>query len=462
MTRPATTLRRSLGLTTAVLLVISSMIGSGIFKKAAPMSAALMDDRLVLLAWLVAGMFTMFGVFSYAGLATLTSEAGGQMEYFRLVYGRFWAFLYGWASFAVIQTASIASIAYVFAESVNSVLPLPDWLAACDSIRLFGLTPFANSGVKLLAVATILILTLINYFGVEEGGWLNNVLTLAKVTGIIMLIWMGFHYGQGTADQAPGVETARHLSRNWNDLMGPFFLALLSAFWAFDGWINVTFITGEIRSPQRNIPIAIIAGTAVVMLLYYLVNMAFFRVMGPEEMAAIHTAGDRVVGVEVALRAMGPGGLWAIAVLIMLCTLGATNASLMSTARIYYRMANTGLFFKAAGQAHPRFQTPHKALLMQMVWSVILVFSGTFDQLTDMLIFASFIFYGSGALGLLIMKRRRVIVSRVIGYPVLPVVFVLFCILLVGNTLISMPHESLTGLGLIDLGVPLYAYFNKE
>ena len=144
------------------------------------------------------------GVFSYAGLATLTSEAGGQMEYFRLVYGRFWAFLYGWASFAVIQTASIASIAYVFAESVNSVLPLPDWLAACDSIRLFGLTPFANSGVKLLAVATILILTLINYFGVEEGGWLNNVLTLAKVTGIIMLIWMGFHYGQGTADQAPG------------------------------------------------------------------------------------------------------------------------------------------------------------------------------------------------------------------------------------------------------------------
>ena len=149
-----------------------------------------------------------------------SSEAGGQMEYFRLVYGRFWAFLYGWAKFAVIQTASIASIAYVFAESVNSVLPLPDWLAACDSIRLFGLTPFANSGVKLLAVATILILTLINYFGVEEGGWLNNVLTLAKVTGIIMLIWMRFQLWTG-------VQLIRHRGgdcqtsiKKLNDLMG--------------------------------------------------------------------------------------------------------------------------------------------------------------------------------------------------------------------------------------------------
>jgi APA family basic amino acid/polyamine antiporter len=169
--------------------------------------------------------------------------------------------------------------------------------------------------------------------------------------------------------------------------------------------------------------------------------------------------GDQIAGVQMAVKVLGDQGRWIIALLIMLCTFGATNASLMSGARIYYRMANTGLFIPKAGKAHPQYQTPHVALFMQMVWSCVLVFSGTFDQLTDMLIFASFLFYGSGALGLILLRRRQVVTTKVIGYPLVPVIFVIFCLVLIGNTLVSMPQESITGLVLIAAGTPLVFYF---
>jgi basic amino acid/polyamine antiporter, APA family len=443
------------------LLVISSMIGSGVFKKIAPMSSQLMDNELVLLAWLVAGMFTLFGVFSYAGLASISSEAGGQLEYFRLIYGNFFAFLNGWANFSVIQSASIASIAYVFAESVHSVVPLPEPFAMYADLTFIGLHPFANSGVKLLAVVTIIVLTVINYFGVEQGGRVNNIFTLAKIAGILFLIGIGWNYASPVADVNPqGVSTG--LFDSGQSLLAPFFLALLSAFWAYDGWVNVTYIAGEVKNPQRNIPIAIILGTASVMLLYLLLNMSFLRVMSAADYAALDAQGDQIAGVQMAVKVLGDQGRWIIALLIMLCTFGATNASLMSGARIYYRMANTGMFIPKAGKAHPRYQTPHVALFMQMVWSCVLVFSGTFDQLTDMLIFASFLFYGSGALGLIILKRRQVVTTKVIGYPLVPIIFVLFCLVLIGNTLVSMPQESITGLVLIAAGTPLYFIFRRK
>jgi APA family basic amino acid/polyamine antiporter len=464
---------RSLGLTTAILLVISSMIGSGVFKKIAPMSATLLDSNLVLLAWVLAGVVSMMGVFTYAGLSSLTEEGGGQFEYFRIIYGRFFGYLFGWACFTVIQSASIASIAYVFSQSVNNIFHLGDPFAQWSETSIAGtLTPFENSGVKLFAIATIVALTIINYFGVKKGGMLNDIFSAAKITGIVFLIVAGLIL-HGTVTEDPTITLAS--PPQGVSLLSAMFGAMLAAFWAYDGWINVSYIGGEIKNPKKNIPIAIIGGTAVVMLLYVLVNYVYLHVLPVSTFVAIDASQNKIAAAEVAQQLLPGFGYVLISVLIMICTFGATNASLMSSPRIYHQMAKKDLFFKSFGETHPKYHTPHVSLVYQMIWSSILVISGTFDQLTDMLIFASFIAYGSGAAGLLYMKYKGKqirqpdgtmqhvrITTKVIGFPVIPIVFLIFCVGLVANTLYVYRQESLTGLGFIALGIPLYFLFRKK
>lgn len=452
-------LHRVLGLSTGILLVASSMIGSGVFKKVAPMGAELLDGQDVLLAWLLAGVVSMFGAFSFAGLARMTEEAGGQYEYLRLIYGRFFSFLYGWTYFSVIGSASAAAISYVFAESVNNLFPLPHFLAAWDQVTLLGfIRPFENSGVKLFAILTILALSWVNIRGVKGGGWLNDVTSTMKIMGILVLIAMGLSYGGGGAldGETSSPEVPQGLS--WYSAM---FTAMLGAFWAYDGWVNITFMSSEFKNPRRNIPIAIVSGTLLVMLLYLAVNYAFLRILSIDDLLAIQAAGDQIAGAEAAKRVLGAPGYLLISILIMLCTFGAANATIMTAARAYFRMSQEGVFFRRAKEVHGRNRTPAVALRMAMVWSSVLVVSGTFDQLTDMLIFAAFIFYGSAAFGLVLMKRRGAIQDRLTGYPWMPILFVLFCIFLVGNTLYTMPQQSLLGLGLIALGVPFYYVFRR-
>lgn len=468
---------RALGLSTAVLLVISSMIGSGVFKKIAPMSADLQNSELVLIAWLLAGIVSMLGVFTYSGLASLTEEGGGQFEYFRIIFGPFFGYLFGWACFAVIQSASIASIAYVFAESVNNIIPLGDPFASWASVKIGNaILPFSNSGVKLLTICTIIALTWINYRGVKKGGVLNNIFSAAKISGIALLIIAGFALHVTDTHDPAQIQTPfepAHYSGML--LISVMFTAMLQAFWAYDGWINVSYIGGEVKNPKKNIPIAIIGGTAVVMLLYTLVNVVYLRVLPVEAFIDIDNAGNQIAAAEVAHKLLPGFGFVAISVLIMISTFGATNASLMSSPRIYHQMANKGLFFSTFAETHPKYHTPHKSLWYQMIWSSILVISGSFDQLTDMLVFASFIAYGSGAAGLLYMKYKgkrithpdgRVetlrITKKVIGFPVIPILFLLFCIGLVINTLNTKTEESLTGLAFIAAGIPLYFIFRKK
>ena len=473
-------LKRALGLTTAILLVISGMIGSGIFKKIAPMSSVLGDSNLILLAWVLAGVISMFGVFSYAGLATLTEEGGGQFEYFRIIYGKFFAFLFGWACFTVIQTASIASIAYVFGESVNNLVGFGNPTESWKDFQVGGfLFPFANSGVKIFTIITILILTAINYFGVKKGGVLNDIFSAAKIAGIVILIIAGFILNGDQTVDLPIPTVAVSKPEGWL-LLSAMFTAMLSAFWAYDGWVNLSYIGGEIKNPKKNIPIAIIGGVAVVMFLYVLLNITYLHALPVETYATIDAAGNKIAGAEMAHSIMGNAGYILISVLIMLCTFGATNASLMSSPRIYHQMAKKNLFFKSFGEIHPKYHVPHKSLIYQAVWASILVISGTFDQLTDMLIFASFIAYGSGAAGLIYMKMKnkkqeavqldaglinsdqKSISKKVFGYPYFPAIFVLFCLGLIINTLITMPGESITGLVFIALGIPVYFWVKKR
>lgn len=441
------------------------------------MSADLQSSELVLIAWLLAGIVSMLGVFTYAGLATLTEEGGGQFEYFRIIFGPFVGYLFGWACFTVIQSASIASIAYVFAESVNNIIPLGDPLAQWAHVQIFGsLAPFKNSGIKILTILTIIILTWINYRGVRKGGVLNNIFSAAKIGGIALLIIAGLLlHGTSTQDAIPTHQPFEPTHYTGILLISVMFTAMLQAFWAYDGWINVAYIAGEVKNPRRNIPIAIIGGTAVVMLLYTLVNVVYLQVLPVQSFIEIDKAGTEIAAAEVAHVLLPGFGFVAISVLIMVSTFGATNASLMSSPRIYHQMANKGLFFKTFGETHPTYHTPHKSLWWQMGWSSVLVISGSFDQLTDMLVFASFIAYGSGAAGLLYMKykgkkiilpdgreERLRITQKVIGFPVVPVLFLVFCIGLIVNTLNTKPQESLTGLAFIAAGIPMYYVFRKK
>ncbi|MCX6052367.1 MAG: APC family permease [Campylobacterales bacterium] len=458
-TKKEPSLLQILGLGTAILLVAGNMIGSGVFKKITPMSAGLMDSSLILWAWVIAGLITMLGAFSFASLATTTKEAGGQFQYFKNVFGGFFGFIYGWSFFAVISSASIASIAYVFAQSLGNLLGIPPILEAYSSYSIAGVIfPFQNASVKLIALSALFFLTLFNIRGVEGGGWLSNIVTGAKILGILLLIVLGLSYNSNTS----ALPTPDYIPNptQWGDFMriSAFFTAMLGAFWAYDGWVNITNMASEFKNPTKNVPRAIIIGTALTMLLYVTVNYAYLQVLTPADFAHLGSQEGSIAAVEVAGIVMGPIGITLISILIMISTFGATQASTMSAARVYYQMSKERYFFKPFSHVHKRFRTPYVSLIGQMIWACLLIISGTFDQLTDMLIFAAFIFYGLGAVAVIRLKMLDKL-QFTFGYPVVPLLFLLCCIVIVVNAVYTRPLESLTGLGLITLGVPLYLYF---
>lgn len=460
-----TGLSRKLGLFTALMLVICSMIGSGVFKKIAPMSAALMSPWLILLCWIVAGFITMFGAFTFAGFARINSEAGGEYQYLKISFGRFFSFLYGWTAFTVIQSASVASIAYVFGESVGNLVHLPQLPQEWSQMNLFGIVfPFDNIGVKLVTIAGIIVITVINYRGVQYGGFTNNFMTIAKMLGILILIVFGLSYiGGSTANvNSAATEYTVFSEQNWWQVTSIFFVAMLSAFWAYDGWANITFLAGEVKNANKNLPIAITFGVLAVMLIYFLINYVYLYVMPVDSYIAISNSKNSIAAAEMANIVIGPFGFILVSLLILVSTFGTANSSAMSSSRIYYAMAREGMFFGRAGGTHKRFSTPHVSLVLQCVWASILVISGTFDQLTDMLIFAAFIFYGSAAIGLIRLRMRKIISDKIWGYPFFPVLFIVFCLLITLSSFIQRPLASLTGLGLVICGIPFYFIWKNK
>lgn len=456
-----------LGLYTAILIVISSMIGSGVFKKAAPMSVDLQSGGILLLCWIIPGIITLIGSATNAEIAGLIAAPGGQYVYFKEMYGKAFAFIYGWSCFSVIQTASIASIAYVFAESVNAMIPLPHLSDSLESFTLFGIfNPLASFGVKALTILTIIFLTTANYFGVIFGGYISNFFTTLKVIGILIIIVLGLTLSGGSAENLKplGENAAAHYDSSLG-LFGAMFAAMLGAFWAYDGWNNIGYLGGEIKNPKKNIPLALFIGVGIVMMVYLLINFVYLYVMPVDEMIAIAGKENTIIAVEVMRKFLGNGGAFFISVLIMISTFGTTNGTILASSRIYFAMAKDNLFFNSAGHVQPKYKTPSTSLLMQGAWSCLLVLSGTFDQLTDMLIFASFIFYGAGALGVFILRKRMKETHRpykAIGYPILPAIFILFCVTLVVVTIIQNPRDAGIGLGLVLSGIPFYVFWNRK
>lgn len=457
-TFPSTTiqLKRSLGLLTSVLLVAGIMIGSGAFKKIVPMSQQLGTENYILLAWICAGIITMIGAFTYAGLATSTNRTGGIYEYLRLAFGDFVSFLFGWSFFSIAGSGAIAALAFIFSQSVHTLITFPEpFISLRDwSIGHF-IFPFADSGIKLFAISIVALLTWLNCRGLKPGAVLNNIVTIAKISGILLLMIAGFLYTKPPVQEVPAAPTIVSDSSFVSSLLA----AMLSALWAYDGWANITFITGEIKNPQRNLPFAIIGGVCIATLLYVLVNYSFLQVLSPAQLAA--TAQNEIAGVRIAGIIMGQTGMVIISVLIMTCTFGAVNACIMVYPRLYYRMAQEQRFFKNAAAIHPSFLTPHIALIWSGLWSCLLIISGTFDLLTNLVVFSSYIFFGLTGWGLIKLKRKGMITAKVIGYPVTPVLFILFSLSLIINTLITEPKQSLTGLLLVFSGLPFYWYFKK-
>ncbi len=450
-------LNRVIGLTTAILLVAGNIIGTGVFKKIVPMAQTGLDERYILGAWIVAGIITLFGAFTIAGLSKLTTASGGSYEYMRLCFGDFLAFLSGWSGYVIVCSGSLAAVGFIFAQSVNSIIALPNPMLGLKDVSIGNyIFPFADSGIKVLAIATIVLLTLLNYRGVKNGTVLNNIVTGAKIFGILILIIAGLFLTSPHIDYVP----VDHMMTKSAGTVSLFFAAMLSAFWAYDGFTNVAFVAGEIKNPKRNVAIAVIVGVGLVMILYLLINYTYIKTLGLHELAGL--GNNKIAATSMASSIMGDTGSLLISILIMLSSFGTLNVLVILYARLYFRMAQENFFFKSAAKVHPVYRTPYIALIYSMGWSVILVFSGTFDRLTDMSIFSAFLFYSLLAAGLIKMKENGVIKEKVPFYPWAPVIFILVTAGLLASTFINQPKLSLIGLILMLTGVPVYFLFKRR
>lgn len=452
---------RTLGLGYVVIIVVANIIGSGIYKKIAPMAAELNSPFWILCAWIAAGIITLFGALSNAEIAGMLADTGGDFAYFKKIYNRFFAFIYGWSLFAVIQTATIASLAYVFAQSLNSIVPLPELFKEMNDFTIGGVFyPLQDFGIKLTAVLLILILTLLNISGLKSGAGLSRAIMLLVGAGLIIIVV----FGLGNSIGKPSAYSGFLEMTAGTVTLSSFFTAMLAAFWAYQGWISVGYIGGEVKDANRNIPRGIVIGVFIVIFIYLLVNFTYLTLLTIPDLVQIHEAGNQIAAVEAVRSFWGSAGVISMSILILLTTAGCTNASILTGARPYYAMGRDKLFIPAMGTLN-RNNVPSVSLLWQGIWASVLVLSGTFDQLTDMIVFAVFIFYGATSLGVFILRRRMPDVHRpykVWGYPFVPAFYILFCIVLFFNTIITRPREAAIGLTLILAGIPVYFIMRRR
>ena len=452
---------RTLGLGYVIIFVMANIIGSGVFKKIAPMAAELQSSSWILLVWIAAGLITLLGALSNAEIAGMLADTGGEFVYLKKIYGRFFSFLYGWSLFTVIQTGAIAGVAYVFTQSLHSIITIPEILPQLQNITILGVfSPFQDFGIKLTTILVIMMFTFLNMTGLRGGAWVSKGILFLVGAGLLVIVVFGL---------TSNVAKPAHFM-DVNDLtsgtvtLSSFYTAMLAAFWAYQGWVSVGFIGGEIKDPTRNIPKGIAAGVGIVIVIYAVVNLTYLSLLSIPQLISINEAGNQIAGVEAVRSFWGTAGVIFISLLILFSTLGCLHASILTGSRPYYAMARERLFFSGIGKLN-RQRVPGNSLLWQGIWASVLVLSGTFDQVTDMLIFAVYIFYGATATGVFILRRRMPDAHRpykVWGYPVVPAIFVLFCIGLFFNTIITRPREAMIGLTLILTGIPVYFIFRKR
>jgi len=467
-------LKKSIGLWSAVTIVVGSVIGSSIFMKPATMAGQLGSPLLLISVWIIAGVISLFGAMVFAELGSMFPETGGQYIYLQKMYGDFIAFLYGWSTIAVINTAAIAAIAFVCAEYINFFFYLPHFSADIEqSVKLHipmvgDIFPLQNFGVKMVTVSIIAGLTTVNYISVRSGNAIQFIATLVKVLAIVLLVCGILFSGAGSSKNFTTNALGFHLS-GWS-LLAAIMAATTGAFACYDGWVNVNMVAGEIRNPERNLTKSLLAGLFICIAVYVLVNLAYMYVLPIDSMSQ-----SPLVASDAAAKVFGVAGGSIIALLIIISAFGATNINILTNARIVFAMGEDRIFFSWAGKVHPSFHTPGNSVIIIGAWSSLFVISGSFDILADMFVFMSWVFYGLTVIGIFILRKKMPGAKRpyrVTGYPFIPIIFTLFTISYTVVTLyndIDNYHKgkspvinSVFGLLLTLAGVPLYIYFKKK
>ncbi|HEY0172915.1 MAG TPA: amino acid permease [Pyrinomonadaceae bacterium] len=452
------TLVRGLGLVAAVSIIIGNVIGTGVFLKARVMTCNVGTPGKVLMVWVVAGLLSLAGALTYAELAAMMPRAGGEYVFMREAYGRGAGFLSGWMQILIAKTGSQASVALIFAASLNDL----------TGKSVAGLGAY---GVQLTAILVILAITLLNCAAVKVSGWVATALTgvkLALVVGVGLGAFLlasgdwGNYALANVGGACEGVEPGAMLG------VAGFGAAMLGALWGYDGWNNLTFVAGEIKNPQRNIPIALIGGTILIMLLYVFINAAYFYALPPTAVASVPASSS--VAAEVTNSFMSPFSASAkalvaglVAAALMASSVGTLHTSVLTGARVPYAMARDGLFFDNLSKVSETTRVPARAVLAQGLWACTLVILlQSFDKLTDYVVFGSYIFYGLVTASIFVFRRRMPHAERPYkawGYPVVPILFLLVTGYLLVNTFWAAPTEAIMGLLLIGLGFPVYYLF---
>jgi APA family basic amino acid/polyamine antiporter len=447
-------LARDLKLSHAGAVVVGTIIGSGIFLVPKEMMIAVGSARIVYLAWLVGGVLSFFGALTYAELGAMKPQAGGEYVYVRDAYGPLAGFLYGWTWFLIAKPASIATVTTGLVRTLGTFPVFSFFLQPCFSTP-WSRHPFAVTYGQLVAIAAAIVITWLNYIGVRKAGEFQFVFTLLKVAIILGIVVVGFSYKGGTwgnfATEFAGAKGG----------MAGFFAALVAALWAYDGWNDLNMVAGEIRNPQRNIPLSLIWGVATVGLLYVLVNAAVQYVMP----AAVVAASERPAADAVAM-VLGHAGASLVSVGIAISMLVTLNGTIMSGARVPYAMSRDGYFFKAIAEVHPRFHTPSVSLVVQCgLATVLLLLGGSFRQLFSLAIFAEWLFYMIAGSTVFVFRHREPQADRpyrVLGYPVVPAVFILASAALLYYTFTDNLANSAAGCLVILAGVPVFYYFARR
>jgi APA family basic amino acid/polyamine antiporter len=427
-------LPRKLGLLDSLAIVVGIVIGGGIFLVPNLVASNLGSQNSILGVWLFAGVASLFGALACAELGAALPATGGQYVFLREAYGPLGGFLYGWTMFVVARTAQVS------------------WMAVTLSLYVSYFVPLSPVASKLLGITAIVVLAAINYRGVSGGALVQKGFTFAKVLGLLIIIGGAFFF-RGNAGTASSAAMSQFS-------LSHFGVALIACLLAYDGWVQVTFVAGEIRNPNRNIPRALALGVGTCIAIYMLVNLAYLHVMSIPEIAA-----SDHVGASAAERILGPAGGTLVAVIILLSIIGTINGCFLTSPRIYFAQARDGLFFSKFAEVHPRFSTPAFSIVAQAIWAVVLLVSGTYETLLDYAMFALWISYALMVAGMMVLRHKQPQLERpyrMWGYPATPLLFLAVAAWFLGNTLIEKPGPSLAGLLLIATGVPVYFVWRRS
>ncbi len=453
---------RGLGPIAAISVNVGNIIGTGIFLKARVMTCNVGSPGRVLLVWIAAGLLALAGALTYAELTTMRPHAGAEYVITRDAYGRVWGFLNGWSQFLISRTASAAALSVGFAIFMNDLVG-----GRLDSVYFrypipgLGEVPFGR--LQVVALITLTVTTLINCAAVSVSGYVASFITMLKVLAVLGVGIGAFFYQDGSWSHLGMTSTATCSGEVTNAGVFGFGAAMLGALWAYDGWNNISYMAGEVKHPERNLPLALIASMIIIITLYVIVNVSYYYVLTPTEVASVTTVSS--VAAEATRRVLGPVAVSLIAAVMMLSSWGSLQTSILGTARIPYAMARDGVIFQSLSRVSRSTRVPVISLIVQAIWAGILTLTGSFDQLTNLAVFAFWLFYGMVAAAVFVFRWREPDAPRPYrtwGYPVVPALFVLVTICLIFVTMINDPVRSLAGLAIIAAGLPVYWYFSRR